>query len=94
MMSATHRYHPDPAYQDPEDAVLYDNCERCDEHAKAPNAGLDAGNLYALDQRRRAGTGAATMNDMKAMNQIGQAVHLANTIAAERRRRGPEGEGS
>ncbi len=86
MPSATHRYHPDGEV-DPEDAVLYDNCERCDEHAKDPNAGLDASNLYTLNQRRIEGGPARTHNEMKAMNLIGQAVHMVRTIDAEAARR-------
>jgi hypothetical protein len=31
-----HRYHPDPARDDPQDAILYDNCDRCTEHANDP----------------------------------------------------------
>ena len=48
MMSAVHRYHPDEDRGDPPDAVLWDDCERCDQHAKHPGAGLDAAHLLAL----------------------------------------------
>ena len=43
----SHRYHPDEAMGDPEDAILYDNCERCDEHAEQLY-GLDQGNLTSF----------------------------------------------
>lgn len=39
-MSA-HRYHPDPKRGDAEDAVLFADCERCEEHALAPWDALD-----------------------------------------------------
>jgi hypothetical protein len=86
-MSATHRYHPNPDRGDPEDAVLWDDCERCDEHAKDPGAGLDAGNLYTLNKRRIAGGPAPSHNEMKAMNRIGLAVRMTRIIDAEIDRR-------
>lgn len=46
----THRYHPD--LEDPEDAILYDNCERCAEHARNL-VSLDAQNLRLLFRRMR-----------------------------------------
>lgn len=36
-----HRYHNGAATGDPVDALLYDNCERCEEHAE---------NLFDLDR--------------------------------------------
>ncbi len=39
-MSAVHRIHPDPHKGDPAEAILYDDCERCDEQA-ADAFGLD-----------------------------------------------------
>lgn len=29
----THRYHPDPNMNDPEDAIYFDDCEDCEHHA-------------------------------------------------------------
>lgn len=45
---ATHRYHPDPDTNDPADAVLWDDCERCEEHAQHPHLTLDNENLVRL----------------------------------------------
>ena len=36
----SHRYHPDPDRNDPPTALLWDDCERCDEQAADPR-GLD-----------------------------------------------------
>ena len=30
----THRFHPDPAKNDPVDAIYFDDCEDCEHHAK------------------------------------------------------------
>ncbi len=79
MTSATHRYHPNPEKADPEDAVLWDNCERCDEHAKSPNDGLDAGNLVALYTLAR----PRTDNERKASLKIGLAVRMTRIIDRE-----------
>ena len=43
----SHRYHPDPERGDPPTAVLYDDCERCDEHAANP-VSLDVRNLHMM----------------------------------------------
>lgn len=49
-----HRPHPingewlDKEYDDPPDAVLYDDCERCADQARRPWAGLDARNFARL----------------------------------------------
>ena len=43
----SHRYHPDPERGDPPEAVLYDDCERCAEHAENP-VSLDARNLHKM----------------------------------------------
>ncbi len=44
-MSASHRVHPDPydPALEPRDAILYDDCERCDEQTDA--MGLDLAKL-------------------------------------------------
>ena len=42
-----HRFHPDPARGDPPNAILYDECECCAEHAKDPR-GLDREHLLAI----------------------------------------------
>ncbi len=84
--SATHRYHPDIMSGDPEDAVLYDDCERCDEHAAHPDAGLDAPNLVTLYTRRE----PRTNNERKAMRRIDAAVSIIRTIDHEIDRRTDE----
>lgn len=33
----SHRYHPDPERNDPPDAVLFDDCERCAERSIGPS---------------------------------------------------------
>ncbi len=83
MTSAPHRYHPDTMSGDPEDAVLYDDCERCDQHAAHPGDGLDAGNLWALYNLPT----ARTRNERLAMTAIGVAVRIARIIDAEADRR-------
>jgi len=42
-----HRYHPDPGRYDPPDALLFDDCERCAEHADGL-VSLDMTHLRAL----------------------------------------------
>lgn len=42
-----HRYHPDPDRHDPPDALLFDDCERCTEHAYQLFS-LDTAHLRAL----------------------------------------------
>lgn len=41
----THRFHPDPARNDPKDAILWDDCADCERHAAYPFVGLDNNNL-------------------------------------------------
>lgn len=59
MMSTIHRPHPihgewpsgsDDHYRDPDDAILYDRCDRCGEHA-VNLRGLDDTKLAALHRR-------------------------------------------
>ena len=45
-----HRFHPDPARNDPEDAVLYDDCEDCARKADTLS-GLDAHNSLKIYNR-------------------------------------------
>jgi hypothetical protein len=44
---STHRYHPNPDRGDPPNAILFDDCPRCAEHAKHPG-GLDQEDLFAI----------------------------------------------
>lgn len=44
-MGLPHRYHPDPEMDDPSDAMLYDDCARCDEQA-TDLLGLDNQKLH------------------------------------------------
>ncbi len=32
----SHRYHPDPDLDDPQGAILYDDCPRCEQQAGSP----------------------------------------------------------
>ena len=40
----SHRYHPDPDLDDPQGAILYDDCPRCEQQAGSPWR-LDPGKL-------------------------------------------------
>lgn len=44
-MSTLHRFHPDPKMGDPEDALLFDGCARCAEHAQTWTTSLDGQTL-------------------------------------------------
>ena len=48
---AVHRFHPDPARADDPEAILWDDCERCDEHTEHPHATLDKNNIINLWRR-------------------------------------------
>ena len=85
-MSTIHRYHPDEGMADPEVAVLYDNCDRCAEHAASPGDGLDAGHLVALYTLAE----PRTANERKASLKIGLAVRMARIIDREIDRRTDE----
>ncbi len=78
-MGTVHRFHPDE--NDPTGAVLYDGCERCDEHAKHPLMGLDAANLTRLVDLRN----ARTVNDAAAYAILervrADAHYLERTVA-------------
>ncbi len=71
--SAAHR--PHPIMDDPEDAVLYDNCERCDEHAKNLR-GIDNPNLRRIRDRHRRGVQEITANERRARNLIDDAFQV------------------
>lgn len=47
----SHRYHPNPEKNDPEDAILYDDCADCASHAKSPGLNLDATNWWKMWDR-------------------------------------------
>ena len=76
-----HRYHPDPARGDPENAILYDDCPRCDEHAKDPR-GLDREHLLAIVRVCRTGEWLRhpTENERAAESVVYRALCLAETI--------------
>ena len=64
----THRYHPDPEKNE-EAALIYDDCDRCDEQAANPFATLDGTKTAALWDRmvlvkKELGT-YETMNERK-----------------------------
>ena len=75
MSSATHRYHPDTMSGDPEDAVLWDDCERCDEHAKDLR-GLDNDHIRRIRDRHRRGLQTITDNERRARNLIDDAFQI------------------
>ena len=82
MMSATHR--PHPLESDPEDAVLYDNCERCDQHAE-DLSGIDNDNLQRIRDRHRDGVNEITINERRARNLIDAAYQVVIRIDGGRR---------
>lgn len=47
-VSTLHRYHPDPVQGDPGDALLFDRCERCNEHVETWQWSLDTETLADL----------------------------------------------
>ena len=49
----THRYHPDPERNDPESAILYDDCERCDQQAEYPGSLDDAKLVQAYEASKQ-----------------------------------------
>lgn len=51
MASAPHRYHPDPALGDPDDAIVWDDCPGCEENSRAPFAHMDSFNLIRIHDR-------------------------------------------
>ncbi len=77
MMSATHR--PHPLEHDPEDAILYDNCERCDQHAE-DLSGIDNSNLQQIRFRHRQGINGITNNERRARNLIDAAYQIVLRI--------------
>jgi hypothetical protein len=81
--SATHR--PHPLEYDPEDAVLYDNCERCDQHAE-DLSGLDNDHLKRIRVRHRDGIQGITNNERRARNLIDAAyqvvIHIEGSITS------------
>lgn len=48
---AAHRYHPNERLNDPQDAILWDDCERCRQHADHPFDSLDSNNVERLANR-------------------------------------------
>ncbi|MCP4897312.1 MAG: hypothetical protein GY906_10110 [bacterium] len=72
----THRYHPDPATDDSSDSILYNDCERCEEHAQRLVT-LDRSNIAALwramlvwTDRLPGDWGYHTRNEITAMRQL------------------------
>ena len=66
----SHRYHPDPETNDPVDAILYDDCQRCEQQANDPRH---------LDQNKlRAAWDLSMVNDWSEMtaNQCELLDHL------------------
>jgi len=77
----THRFHPDPNLGDPPNAILYDDCERCAEHAKDPR-GLDREHLLAIVKVCRTGLWdhSPTEAERKVESNVYQALCLMETL--------------
>jgi len=77
----THRFHPDPKLGDPPNAILFDDCERCAEHAKDPR-GLDREHLLAIVKVCRDGNfdHHPTGNERRAEAAVYQALCLMETL--------------
>ena len=59
-----HRYHPNPERNDPESAILYDDCERCNEHAEDPQS-LDDWKLRQAWGRSQLDDWSGTANERR-----------------------------
>ena len=84
MMGAVHRYHPDPEKGDPPDAFLYDGCERCDEHAAHPLAGLDSEHLAGLVDLDNARTDNEAAAHVVLQRVRADAYYLERSIQSQR----------
>jgi len=76
-----HRFHPDPARGDPPNAILYDDCPRCAEHAEDPR-GLDADRLAAIVKICRTGESDHLMTDaeLRAEGNVYRALCLVQRV--------------
>ena len=71
-----HRYHPDPNVypKDAEAFILYDDCQRCDQHAADPR-GLDGSNLSRAWERMLSDRWVGSDNDREVFKQL-YSVHV------------------
>jgi hypothetical protein len=68
---STHRFHPDPKVPDDPDAVLWDACDRCSEHADKPWVGLSDLTLQRLWERQaEVGASQMTFTEQDAIAEI------------------------
>ena len=76
-----HRFHPNPDRGDPPNAILFDQCERCSEHAEDPR-GLDRENLLAIVKVCRTGQWDHVMTDAErqAEGNVYRALCLVQTL--------------
>lgn len=74
-------HRPHPIDDDPPEAVLYDNCPRCDQHA-ATLTGLDSDRLAWLATHRNDDGAARTTNEAIAMAWIGWATSVVSRLPA------------
>lgn len=75
----SHRFHPNlEAGEKP--AVLYDNCERCAEHAKDPFVSLDQGRISRLLDIATMEVEATTEMELAAAGTIMEAVVKYNML--------------
>jgi hypothetical protein len=77
-MSA-HRYHPDPVHGDPKDALLFDNCPRCEAHAQHLT-GLDDETLTKLVLLSLGDTAGQTKTEQAAADRIYRTIVLAQRL--------------
>ena len=78
---STHRFHPDSARGDPPEAILFDECGRCSEHARDPR-GLDREHLLAIVKVCRTGEWdhEPTHAERLAEGQVYQALCLVERL--------------
>ena len=84
-----HRYHPDPAQHDDSESILYDDCERCEQHAEQL-VGLDRGNVGELWRRMLVWTGRVpgravshTRNEIAVMRQFERMALILDNLGGK-----------
>jgi hypothetical protein len=78
-----HRYHPDPDRHDPPDALLFDDCERCTEHAEQI-VSLDTFHLQTLLAVHICGDWAGhvpTRTEAQALQTVWRALLIMERLA-------------
>jgi hypothetical protein len=80
-------HRPHPIQDDPPQAVLFDHCDRCDEHVKTFTYSLDLPRLRELWFVRRLWREDLTANERKVIAEIEGAIELAKRLGYERKER-------